>query len=869
MKRVYTSLRLLCFALVAIIGMMSEATAQFCGTATNSGSITPTTSWSTTTALSGARRYYTFTAVAGRTYNFSLCSGSGDTYLRLYSGIGGTLLASNDDNGPWCTGLRASLNWTATSTGTYSILLTNFSCNFLTTSQPFQYRYTSGGGGGGSPCASITSLSCGSSSSYTLSGTGAWSSFGGPFTTPGQERIWSFTAPSTVSYNITVTNSEYYVDLFYKVSGSCTSSGWTYVDDILSGSATNTITLTGGVTYWFMLDDENTNTSNGTIRIDCPTPCVGSSVDFSFTAPFSHSSTTIAACNDCSLRGSADRTYAITVTCPGTYTISTCGGASWDTYLYLTTSPCGGFTLASNDDFCGLQSAITYFLSAGTYYVTVEGFSTTSEGAYTLNVTGGDPTGTAGAISGPNVVCVGAPATYSIAAVTGATSYSWTLPAGSTLLSGAGTSTITAIIGSTGTVSVTPSGPCGPGGTSSLAVTRSNPSVTLSSSSFACGYNISCNGAADGSVSATVTGGVGPYSYAWSTGATSSTVTGLGPGSYSVTVTDAAGCAASGSVTLTEPSVVSLSTISSSYACGYGVSCFGALDGSATASVSGGCAPYNYSWSSGASTATATGLGAGTYSVTVSDANGCTVSGSVTITSPTPLLADAGPTAIVYVGYGPSACATLNASASGGCPPYSYSWSTGATTASTLVCPTAPTTYTVTITDANGCSSSDDVYVCTVDVVCGHNNDKVLVCKIPPGNPDNPHTICIAPDAVPAHLATGSYLGPCGSVPTCPLIGPSARPDFSGVIAELGSVFEVFPNPFMGSFSINYSGNSGNASIMIYDAMGRMIQDYTGSIRDNDEGSFTFDASALPGAFYQVVLRENNQIIKSVIVMKH
>jgi len=122
------------------------------------------------------------------------------------------------------------------------------------------------------PCISTSGLTCGTASSFTLAaGTGAWNSYGGPYSVPGNEKIFSFTPVITGTYAINVTNNEYYVDLFYK-SGACSASGWTYVDDICSGSASNNITLNAGTTYLFLLDDENTNASTGTITITCPTP---------------------------------------------------------------------------------------------------------------------------------------------------------------------------------------------------------------------------------------------------------------------------------------------------------------------------------------------------------------------------------------------------------------------------------------------------------------------------------------------------------------------------------------------------------------------------------------------------------------------
>lgn len=118
-------------------------------------------------------------------------------------------------------------------------------------------------------CASATALTCGTAANYTsAAGTGAWNSLGGPFATPGIEQLFTYTPTTTANYTIAVTSNAY-ADLYY--STSCGSTGWTYVDDI-SGSATNTVALTGGTTYYFLLDMEGTTGVTGTITASCYTP---------------------------------------------------------------------------------------------------------------------------------------------------------------------------------------------------------------------------------------------------------------------------------------------------------------------------------------------------------------------------------------------------------------------------------------------------------------------------------------------------------------------------------------------------------------------------------------------------------------------
>ena len=114
------------------------------------------------------------------------------------------------------------------------------------------------------------------------------------------------------------------------------------------------------------------------------------------------------------------------------------------------------------------------------------------------------------------------------------------------------------------------------------------------------------------------------------TGQNSQDLTGLSSGTYTVTITDANGCNATQSATITQPAA----SLSASASSTQQVSCFGGNNGTATVAVSGGTTPYSYSWSNGANTQNLTGLVSGTYSVTVTDANGCTSSSVATISQP-------------------------------------------------------------------------------------------------------------------------------------------------------------------------------------------------------------------------------------------
>ncbi len=139
------------------------------------------------------------------------------------------------------------------------------------------------------------------------------------------------------------------------------------------------------------------------------------------------------------------------------------------------------------------------------------------------------------------------------------------------------------------------------------------------------------------------------------------------------------------------------------------VSCFGGNDGSATVVANGGTAPYTYDWQPGGmATATANNLIAGTYTVTVTDNTGATASSTVTINEPaTAVSVTIAPINPICAGENVDLVSVAN----GGTPAYAYSWNTGPVTSTINVSPPVNTTYTVTVTDANGCTADAQIDV--------------------------------------------------------------------------------------------------------------------------------------------------------------
>ncbi len=258
------------------------------------------------------------------------------------------------------------------------------------------------------------------------------------------------------------------------------------------------------------------------------------------------------------------------------------------------------------------------------------------------------------------------------------------------------TSSITGVMAGTYSVTITDANGC----TDSTSITITEPAALVASSIV--DNNISCNGLSDGGGTSSAVGGTMPYTYAWSNSDTTSSITGVMAGTYSVTITDANGCTDSTSITITEPAALVASNVVDN-----NISCNGLSDGGATSSAVGGTMPYTYAWSNSATTASITGVVAGTYSVTITDANGCTDSTSITITEPVALVASSVVDSNVTCNGSTNGGGT--ASAVGGTMPYTYAWSNSATTAS--ITGVAAGSYTVTITDANGCTSTSSITI--------------------------------------------------------------------------------------------------------------------------------------------------------------
>ncbi|NNM16657.1 MAG: hypothetical protein HKO56_08365, partial [Bacteroidia bacterium] len=233
------------------------------------------------------------------------------------------------------------------------------------------------------------------------------------------------------------------------------------------------------------------------------------------------------------------------------------------------------------------------------------------------------------------------------------------------------------------------------GCTSSISVTITEPAaITLTCAETS---PATC-AAADGSANVSAAGGDGgPYTYLWNNSSTNATISGVVAGVYVVTVSDGSGCTSTCSATITQNNVMTgtVSGTSTDATCT-------AADGSATADVSlaGGTGPYTYAWSDGQSLQTATGLVAGPYTVIVSDISGCTDEVNVTVTAANPVTISCTPADATCA----AADGTINTVVAGDAGGLSYAWSDGSSMPNLMN--VVAGTYTVTVTDANGCTAT-------------------------------------------------------------------------------------------------------------------------------------------------------------------
>jgi len=228
----------------------------------------------------------------------------------------------------------------------------------------------------------------------------------------------------------------------------------------------------------------------------------------------------------------------------------------------------------------------------------------------------------------------------------------------------------------------------------------STPACTAPSLMVSSQTNVTCNGDTDGAVTLQASGGAGDYTYTFNgVNNTTGIFTGIAAGTYTASVVDSWACPNTIQVTVSEPTALNSQVVENSP-----ISCFGAGDAELEAVTTGGTAPYTFVWDNGQTGPIAVNFGTGPHTVTVTDASGCEFSASINLTQPTALSASAiGNNATCFGAATGSAVVNFN----GGTGPYQVKWDAAANGATTNIAPNlAAGSYTVTVTDAKGCTAT-------------------------------------------------------------------------------------------------------------------------------------------------------------------
>lgn len=232
--------------------------------------------------------------------------------------------------------------------------------------------------------------------------------------------------------------------------------------------------------------------------------------------------------------------------------------------------------------------------------------------------------------------------------------------------------------------------------------------------------NVSCSGAADGSVDLSVSGGAPPYTYIWSNDSITQNISNLGEGTYSVTVTDTSGCLSITSAVVSNPNPLLVNLSKKDVQCGEKL-------GEVIPQMSGGTAPYNFTWSDGSSDSVFVEV-AGTYQLTVTDANSCTVLDTVSIEELNlsvvlDIAADSG-----------LADGSVLVDVSGGTPPYSYHW-LDSTLSGNSAAGLSADTYVLIVRDSLGCNARVEIEIPLFSSVELFSGDNISLSLYP--NPSN------------------------------------------------------------------------------------------------------------------------------------
>lgn len=363
--------------------------------------------------------------------------------------------------------------------------------------------------------------------------------------------------------------------------------------------------------------------------------------------------------------------------------------------------------------------------------------------------------------------------------------------------------------------------------------------------------NVTCFGFSNGTATVAVNGGVAPYTYLWTpSNQTAAVAIGLAAGTYSVVARDANNVTTSTSVTITQPTQLAQNASITSGFSGFAISCNGLCNATAGTTPSGGTSPYTFVWSNGSTNANSTGLCAGNAQVTVSDANGCTSAASVSVTQAALLeitnLTDTEDYCMPQGGGG-----SISFQAIGGAAPYHVSWSgaENGNPAGTEIASNGGSytignlingTYSVTLTDANGCTARASNIVIdpstsgfpleissilVINANCGVNDGRISVTAAG-GNPVLSYTWAppVSTGPIAHNVSAGAYNVTVSDTRGCSVTGTAlVQTDEAGpdIATQTTPATCASAN---GTATVNVNGASGNYTVALFNAQGVILQ---------------------------------------------
>lgn len=708
--------------LFGVFGFLATATAinAQCSGGVAYLSLSPTQNWQT---FSGgyAGEYQTFTAIAGATYEFSYCAADGgsstyDTEITVQNS-NGTPLAYNDD---FC-GVQSRLTWVAPSAGTYRLYTTEYTCMSNSIPSTLAYRILSQP----NPNTDVYLSSANFGSEYLRIPLAQVQAqlFSGEVTNGSSSTASGFGLKVDVinagnnsiiqTFTSALTNAPAGTVQAYNNLGSWTPSAignyrirYTALATSQNGNATNDT-----VSYLLLVTDtvygRDNNVPQGTLTIGSvtsPQPGeLGANYQMFSAANLksvgirvnnSTGSATGFTLNVIVRQANPNGTPGAVIDTSVAYTV----GANLDGWVNLPLRH-GPVNLPTGKIFVGILEAnqpipvsmFTDIFTLNSNWVNAPGITTGWQAiesfqffeTYGVRVNVGPPCPNLNpntTVTQPNCNQPLGNILTNVSGGNGPFTYAWSNGGSTAGISGvpAGTYTVTITQTSTG---------CSVSDTVVL-----NP-VNTPTINFLLPVNALCFGQ-NGQITANISGGTAPYSYLWSDGSSNDTL--FAPaGSYSLGITDAAGCQASSQVaTISGPNAaLTVTPTSNNPACGQ-------TNGSINLSISGGTAPYTVTWNNGSTGTSLSNLAAGSYVATITDANGCTTTSTVALVNPN------SPTATTQA-ITPPSCnggnnGTISLTVIGGTAPYSYSWSNGSANANLVG---TSGTYSVTVTDQAGCST--------------------------------------------------------------------------------------------------------------------------------------------------------------------